>query len=288
VTTGANLEPTARVSSSRLAAKRVHQWWQAASVTAVVALIWLYFTGSAQASVDDHRAMKIRLGWIGVTLACMATALSIRKRLAYQGVWKLATWMSAHIYLGIVSAVAIILHSGFRLGAPLTAGLMIFFWLTIASGLLGLLLSRKLPPLLTEMEENPAIIEDLRAIRAECIGGMLELAQGGSAEFKKVVEGTLLKETVSWRRMLRFYKRRSALSQELPDFRKEFEPALLRLREHEHRAFQRAVEYALRANKANAELFLQRLLRGWLTFHMTTTVAMFGLAGVHILSVYYY
>jgi hypothetical protein len=29
-------------------------------------------------------------------------------------------------------------------------------------------------------------------------------------------------------------------------------------------------------------------LRGWLTLHMVTTVAMFGLAGIHIVSVFYY
>jgi hypothetical protein len=288
VTAGTKAEPTARVSSSRLAQRRVDKWWRLATVIMIAALSWWYYTASGQPTADNHRDLKIRLGCIGVVLALMTAALSIRKRFAYQGIGKLASWLSAHVYLGIISAAAILLHSGFRLGAPLTMGAMVFFWCTIVSGLLGLFLTRKLPPLLTAMEENPAIMEDLLAIRSECISGMLELADGGSAEFKALVQGSLLKETVSWRRMLQFYQRRSNLLQELPAFRKEFEPSLRRLREHEHRACQRAIEYTLRANKMNAELFLQRLLRGWLTFHMVATVAMFGLAAVHVFTVLYY
>ncbi len=43
--------------------------------------------------------------------------------------------------------------------------------------------------------------------------------------------------------------------------------------------FQRAAEYALRVNKMNAEMLLQRVLRGWLTFHIVSTGTMFGTGG---------
>ena len=32
----------------------------------------------------------------------------------------------------------------------------------------------------------------------------------------------------------------------------------------------------------NAEMLLQRVMRGWLTFHIVSTGTMFGLAAVHI------
>jgi hypothetical protein len=38
----------------------------------------------------------------------------------------------------------------------------------------------------------------------------------------------------------------------------------------------------------NAELLLQRVLRGWLTFHIVSTGTMFGLAAVHIFTELYY
>ncbi len=96
----------------------------------------------------------------------MAAALSIRKRVAYQGVGRMSAWLTAHIYLGIIAAFAIFYHSGLRAGGPLSAWLLAFFSLTVVSGLMGWWFARKLPPLLTDIEETPALLEDLLAARA--------------------------------------------------------------------------------------------------------------------------
>ncbi|MGH9722909.1 MAG: hypothetical protein ACRD8O_22085 [Bryobacteraceae bacterium] len=262
--------------------------WRIFAVLSVVVLSYWYVTAHRQPSADGHRSLVITLGWIGTALTVLAASLSIRKRMAYQGAGKLSAWLAGHIYLGVVAAFAIFYHSGFRTGSPLTASLLAFFSLTVVSGLLGWWLSRAVPPLLTEIEETPAIQEQLLSVRAECLRGMLELAAGGSAEFRAVVEQRLMKETASWKRMVRFYRKQSTLSQELPAFQKEHEDDLRRLKQHEHRAFEKAAEYALRANKMSAELLLQRVLRGWLTLHMVNTAAMFGLAAIHIFSVLYF
>ena len=279
----------ARVSGRWAQAGRGERLWLVFTVLSVAGLSWWYFGQHRQPSADGYRGLTIGLGWIGTALSLMAAAaLSIRKRLAYQGVGKLSIWLRAHIYLGVIAAFAILYHSGFRTGPPLPALLLALFWLTVASGLLGWWLARKVPPLLTDIEEDPAIAEDLLSVRADCLRGMMELASGGSAEFRALVERRLMKETASWTRILRFYRRRSTLAHELPAFQKEYEGALRSLRQYEHRAFRRATEYALRVNKMNAELFLHRVLRGWLTLHIVSTAAMFGLAAIHIFSVLYY
>jgi len=278
----------ARVSTSGSPAKRLERVWQVFSVIAILALAWWTISVRGQPSSNRHHGMVLELGWIGMTLALLAAALSIRKRMAYQGAGRMSAWLTAHIYLGIVAAFTIFCHTGFRAGGPLSAWLLVFFSLTVVSGLLGWWFSRTLPRLLTAIEETPAILEDLLRIRAECLQGMLELSSGGSPEFRALVEKRLVKETASWGRMWRFYRRRSTIAQELPAFQQEQEGALTGLAPEEHRAFQRAAEYALRVNKMNAELLLQRAMRGWLTFHIVSTGTMFGLAAVHILTVLYY
>ena len=278
----------ARVSTSGNSAARTELAWQVFAVLSVAALSWWYIAAHRQPSPNRYHGLVLGLGWIGTSLALLAAALSIRKRLAYQGVGKMSAWLSAHIYLGIVAAFAILYHSAFRAGGPLSAWLLAFFSLTVVSGLMGWWIARKLPPLLTAIEEKPAILEDLLTVRAECLQGMLELSTGGSPDFGAAVEQRLMKETASWSRMVRFYRRRSTLAQELPAFQKEQEEFLARLRGPEHRAFQRAAEYALRVNKMNAELLLQRVLRGWLTFHIVSMGTMFGLAAVHIFTALYY
>jgi hypothetical protein len=282
------LGSAARISRSGSPAKRAERVWQVFAVVSVAALTWWYIVAHRQPSANRYHGLVLGLGWIGTLLALLAASLSVRKRMAYQGAGKMSVWLSAHIYIGVVAAFAIFFHSGLRLGGPLSAWLLVFFSLTVASGLMGWWFTRKLPPLLTAIEENPAILEDLLTVRAECLQGMLELARAGSPEFRTLVEQRLIKETSSWSRMFRFYRRRSTLAQELPAFQKEQAKSMAHLKPYEHRAFQRAAEYALRVNKMNAELLVQRVLRGWLTFHIVSTGTMFGLAAVHIFTELYY
>lgn len=283
-----SVAPGARVSSSGIRAKRAQRGWQIFAILAVAALSWWYVMARRQPSANRYHSLVLALGWIGLSLALLAAALSIRKRVAYQGVGRMSTWLTGHIYLGIVAAFAILYHSGLRAGGPLSAWLLAFFSLTVVSGLMGWWFSRMLPPLLTDIEESPALQEDLLSVRAENLQGMLELAGAGSPEFRDLVEKRLLRETSSWKRMSRFYRRRSMLAQELPAFQQEYAQSLTSLRPVEHRAFQRAAEYALRVNKMNAELLLQRIMRGWLTFHIVSTGVMYALAAVHIFTALYY
>jgi hypothetical protein len=277
-----------RISTSGILGDRGALVGRLLAVLSVVAMSWWYFAAHRQPSVNRHHGLITTLGWTALALSVLAASMSIRKRMAYQGIGKLSAWLSVHSYVGIVAAFAVLYHSSFRAGSLLTACLLGSFWFVGVSGGLGLLITRKVPRLLTAIEENPAIVEELLVTREECLRGMLELARAGSPEFRLEVEKRLLKETASWTRIVRFYRNRSTLSHELPAFQKEHEAALRGVKPHEQRPFQRAAEYALRVNKMNAELFLQRVLRGWLTLHMTSTAAMFGLAAVHVFSVLYY
>lgn len=278
----------ARFSDSQMAGSGAR--WVGRICLALLAggLSWWHFSTRGESSPDRTRLLVTSLGWIGAGLALLAASLSARKRLAYQGAGRLSVWTNAHIYLGTGSAFATLLHTGFGVGGPLPTLLLMFFWLTAASGVMGWWLSKALPPLLTAIEETPAIIEDLLAKRAECLRGMLELSAGGSGDFGAFIQQKLMPETASWIRMFRFYWNRSTFTDEISGFQKEHEWVLHRLGSFEHHAVQRAVEYALRVNKMNAELFLHRILRGWLTLHITATATMFGLLAVHIASVLYY
>ena len=278
----------ARISSSGVLGGREAIVVRALGWLAVVSMSWWYFSTHRYASPDRFHGQVTSFGWIAVSLSVVAAALTARKRLAYQGAGKLSSWLGVHIYAGIVAGFAVLFHTGFRAGGPLTSSLMACFILTVVSGLLGLWIARKIPRLLTAMEESPAILEELLVTRADCLRGMLELARGGSDDFRVLVERSLLKETASWKRIFRFYRNRSTLAQELPGFQKDHEGELVRLKPYEQRAFQRVAEYALRVNKMNAELLLQRVLRGWLTLHIASAAAMAGLAAVHIFSVLHY
>lgn len=274
-----------RVSTSGRAVDRAERFWQIFALLSMSGLLCWYFAGHYRSA---DRLFAFTSGIIGVASAVLAATLSIRKRLAYQGVGRMSNWLTGHIYFGLISAMAIFLHSGMRAGGPSTEVLLGVFCFAVATGVVGLLIARRLPPLLTAIEENPAMIEDLIESRSECLRGLHELAAGGSAEFRSLVKRRLVTEVGSIGRMVRFYTKRTTLAQELPAFQREYETVLRKLKTSEQAAFRRAAEYALRANKMNAEYLLHRLLRGWLTFHMMATVTTFALAVVHVFTVLFY
>src|SRR5277367_2606869 len=151
--------PAARISKVYRPLQPGEIAWRIFTVLAIAALGWWYFDAHRQPSPNHYHSLVLALGWIGTALAVLAAGLSVRKRLAYQGAGRMSVWLIAHVYVGILAAFAILFHSGLRAGGPLSTWLLAFFALTIVSGLMGWWFSRKLPPLLTAMEERPAIME---------------------------------------------------------------------------------------------------------------------------------
>lgn len=282
---GTQVRSQARASTSGRAADRGLRLWQAFAFVSLGGLSWWYFRVH---HMTADREFLFTSGIAGTVTAALCGTLSIRKRWAYQGVGRMSAWLTGHVYLGVVSAFAILLHSGFRLGGPLTAALFSLFVVTIASGVWGLAVARRLPARLTKMEENPVLIEDLLETRRECMTGLHELANGGSAEFRLIVRNRLAGEATSLTRSLRFIRKASTLAEELPAFHKEHTASLRGLKPHEHRAFEKAAEYALHANKMSAELLVQRTLRGWQTFHIVMSAGMATLAAAHIFAVFFF
>jgi hypothetical protein len=79
------------------------------------------------------------------------------------------TWLSAHVWLGLASFLAILMHSGFRWGHGLAAALMWIFLLIVLSGIYGVVLQNYIPRRMTELvpretlfEQIPTVIRGLR------------------------------------------------------------------------------------------------------------------------------
>jgi hypothetical protein len=109
-------------------------------------------------------------GIVGAALMLYAGLLSLRKKVPTWRIGRAETWMRGHIWLGLVSLLLILFHSGFRFGGSLTTMLMILFIIIIASGVGGLVLQQFLPrmmmlqiPAETIYEQIDHVIEQLRA-----------------------------------------------------------------------------------------------------------------------------
>src|SRR5262249_60918527 len=75
--------------------------------------------------------------------------------------------MLAHSYLGVIAGIILLLHGGAQSGGALTTALMISFDLAILTGLFGAVCYFFAPRLLTKIEGQPLLLDDLTARREE-------------------------------------------------------------------------------------------------------------------------
>src|SRR5262245_13816493 len=81
-----------------------------------------------------------------------------------------AAWLKGHIWLGLLSGVLILCHSGGRFGGPFERVLYIVFGLTLFTGIVGLLLQQALPRLLTERVAVEVPYDQIPAICGKLCG----------------------------------------------------------------------------------------------------------------------
>jgi hypothetical protein len=108
-------------------------------------------------------------GIAGLALMLYAGALGLRRRVPTWRVGRATTWMKGHLWLGTLSYVLILFHSGFQLGGPLTLSLMALFTIVLASGVYGVVLQQYVPrlmltrvPLETVYEQIDSVVSQLR------------------------------------------------------------------------------------------------------------------------------
>lgn len=84
-----------------------------------------------------------------------------RKKLRTWRIGPVQLWLRAHIWLGLLALPLAILHSGFRLGGPLSAATMIVFALVIASGVWGLAMQQFLPSRMLDLVPAETIVSQI-------------------------------------------------------------------------------------------------------------------------------
>jgi hypothetical protein len=108
--------------------------------------------------------------WYGVAgAACMlfAGALPLLRRksvLRWRWTGPRQTWLRGHIWLGLLSGVLILLHSGGRFRGTLVAVLSLVFALTLVSGVVGLIFQGVLPRLATRRAEGEVPLGQLAKV----------------------------------------------------------------------------------------------------------------------------
>ena len=107
-------------------------------------------------------------GTLSLAIFIFAALLGVRKKLpAPFRIGHVQRWLRAHIWLTLLTIPLILLHSGFRLGGPMTTLLLALYAVVMVSGIYGLILQHKLPTLMKERLPAEIVYEQIPNIRAQ-------------------------------------------------------------------------------------------------------------------------
>lgn len=106
-------------------------------------------------------------GSISLAIFVFAALLSLRKKIPLWRIGTVQRWLRAHIWLTLLTIPLVILHSGFRLGGPMTMLLMALYAIVMVSGIYGLVLQHHLPRLMKERLPAETVFEQIPHIRAQ-------------------------------------------------------------------------------------------------------------------------
>jgi hypothetical protein len=121
---------------------------------------------------SEHRSiggtpLGLIFGAISFGIFIFAALLGVRKKLVLWRVGSVERWLRAHIWLTLLTVPLVILHTGFRLGGPMTTLLIVLYIIVMVSGVYGLALQHQIPRLMMERLPAESVYEQIAHIRAQ-------------------------------------------------------------------------------------------------------------------------
>jgi Fe-S-cluster-containing dehydrogenase component/CRP-like cAMP-binding protein len=268
--------------------------WHAGGIIATILVAVAVGWGLTKYGFDGVLAgswltMRWLTGIVGLAGVAVVMTYPFRKQVYRRRAGALRYWMLAHLYVGAIAGVVLLSHAGTRSGGLLTSVLYVAFDLTILSGIVGIICYVVAPRIMTRIEGEPLLVEDLETRRRELrteVRTILEKSDGWlKEELRDRVYPRFLSNSFLWRQITR----REELKALLAQARQEFKDRTTRLTTAEERDLLiAAVEAAVTLRRVDALLALHWLLRFWIPMHIVATAIMLGLMLVHIVQVVFF
>jgi Fe-S-cluster-containing dehydrogenase component/CRP-like cAMP-binding protein len=271
-------------------AKTLHIGGVAIILLAVLAIIWgLAARGFAGVLAGSWLTMRWVTGLVGLFGVAAVMTYPLRKQVYRRRAGALRYWMLVHVYTGALAGVVLLLHAGSRTGGVLTTLLYIAFSFVIASGLFGIASYIIAPRILTSIEGEPLLLEDLVARRDELQQELDEINKQSEGWLKEEVEKRVVRKFLNFSFLMRQFMRREQLTALLANARRAFKDRLTGLAINEERTqLLQAVETAVTLRRVDALIYLHKILKIWIVPHVISTSIMLALMVVHVIQVVYF
>ncbi len=250
-------------------------------VTILLALLFVA-TWTIPLTPAGFKTTRLILGIIG-TLLMISTELlySLRKekRFTYGS---LRTWLRLHIFTGLAGPALVLWHTDLRFNG-LAGAITYLTIIVVISGIIGRYIYRLIPRTIKGrakdvdevVADERAIEEQLELLMVDKPNKVLDLRLKAACDLNSGILATWWRSTIEYyRQRLRVRRRLAGLSREESTVYRE-----LKVLMDKRAVLERRLE-ALQTSK--------KLLSNWIAFHKPLTLTLFALAGVHVVSMFYY
>lgn len=264
--------------------------FHAAGVLVIVGITTMVLWAARRYGLDGHLngtwlTVRWFTGLLGLSSIAVVVAYAARKQIYTRRAGALRYWKLVHVYLGLTAGVVLLLHGGRDSGGLVTSLLMVSFDVVILSGLFGLACYFIVPRIMTSIEGDPLLIEDLRARRHE-LREALSLIDTSDHQLRQLIKYKMRKRFFSFRYLLRQYVRREDLTTMLTKACDEFSKEAESLNDAKtRRSLMEAVEISATLRRVDSLIYLHQLLKLWLAPHVVSASVMLALLLVHITQV---
>jgi hypothetical protein len=232
---------------------------------------------------SDHRSiggtpLGLVLGTISLGIFVFAALLGVRKELPFVPVGNVQRWLRGHIWLTLLTIPLILLHSGFRLGGPMTTTLMVLYAIVMVSGIYGLILQHQLPTMMKESLPAEIVFEQIPNVRAQLCAAAEKLrrslkqqATSGSAVVATDVSQEEVLAGFIEQRMLPYLRARHGEKYRLGHMHEAdeiFRHLKFRVDEMHRPRVDDMRRWCDERRLTDAQLRMQRWLHGWLFAHV--------------------
>jgi Fe-S-cluster-containing dehydrogenase component len=271
-------------------ARAMHIAGAALILLAILAMIWgLATRGFDGVVAGSWLTMRWATGLVGLVGIAVVMTYPLRKQVYRRRAGALRYWMLIHVYIGVMAGVVLMFHAGTRTGGLVTTALYIAFVVCIATGLFGIAAYLVVPRILTSIEGDPLLIEDLIGRRDELRIELAELEKASEGRLRDEINERVVKRFQTFGFLMRQFTHREPLTVLLAKARDPFKEWGSHLATNAERiSLLSAIETLVTLRRVEALIYLHKLLKAWVAPHVISTSIMLALMIAHVIQVVYF
>jgi len=253
---------------------------------ALVILFISYYFYIQSASPSIRNSFIMTYGILGIVSMVFLALYIVRKNIFCFRLGPAQSWLQAHIYIGIISLVIILMHSGFNFTGIFSIVFLVLFILVIASGIVGTLIYKTIPLSLTkygrDIKPENETITDMEKHLSEADQLVSRTSDEFREIYKKTIRPFLKSKRTSWEYLFMEESELIRKRKDMMENCKHLVPA------GDIYDINILSSMLLEREKLSFVWSKKKLLKIWLNFHLPLSTAMITMSLIHILAISYY